>query len=196
MKFALALAALGTLTIATPAAATIEVAGSGNTGCATAPLAPGADKCVGFYSGNEFSGKAANVALQQSAINLLLGAGNLTVDWNALKNAGKVVSNSDVDKLNELLATAGGQVLLGLHWGNVPGDADNVSAFYLWDNVKVGTISLTNTGGYSNAVLYRSAAAVAAVPEPGTWALMLIGFGAAGASLRRRRRHAVIPQFA
>lgn len=30
--------------------------------------------------------------------------------------------------------------------------------------------------------------AVAAVPEPGTWAIMLVGFGAAGAALRRRRR--------
>lgn len=30
-------------------------------------------------------------------------------------------------------------------------------------------------------------AAVAAVPEPGTWAMMLLGFGAIGAGLRRRR---------
>ena len=29
---------------------------------------------------------------------------------------------------------------------------------------------------------------VAAVPEPGTWALMLIGFGLCGAALRRRRK--------
>lgn len=33
-----------------------------------------------------------------------------------------------------------------------------------------------------------SVAAVAAVPEPGTWAMMLIGFGAMGVALRRRRR--------
>jgi hypothetical protein len=26
-----------------------------------------------------------------------------------------------------------------------------------------------------------------AVPEPGTWAMMILGFGIAGASLRRRR---------
>lgn len=31
-------------------------------------------------------------------------------------------------------------------------------------------------------------AQVSAVPEPGTWAMMLIGFGAIGASMRRRRR--------
>ena len=30
-------------------------------------------------------------------------------------------------------------------------------------------------------------AAIAGVPEPGTWALMILGFGGAGAALRRRR---------
>jgi hypothetical protein len=34
-----------------------------------------------------------------------------------------------------------------------------------------------------------------AVPEPGTWAMMLMGFGAIGASMRRRRSRQ-IPQFA
>lgn len=41
----------------------------------------------------------------------------------------------------------------------------------------------------------NSAAQVGAVPEPGTWALMLIGFGAVGASLRRRRRVSAVPAF-
>lgn len=37
-------------------------------------------------------------------------------------------------------------------------------------------------------VAFRTAAVTAAVPEPATWAMMLLGFGAIGVSLRRRRR--------
>lgn len=194
-KLLLSLAALGTVAIAAPASATVEVGSS--TGCANGPLAPTADKCAGYFDGNTMSGNSNSVALQQNAINQLLGgAGQYTVDWNALQAAGKVVSGSDLNALNSLLANAGGQVLLGFHWGNVPGPQRNVSAIYMWDNVAPGSIRLTDTQGYSNAVLYRSAAVTAAVPEPGTWALMLVGFGAVGGSLRRRRRVAHIPQFA
>ncbi len=70
-----------------------------------------------------------------------------------------------------------------------------MSAIYLWNNVRAGDIRLTDTQGYSNAVLYRAAAVTAAVPEPGTWALMLLGFGGVGVSIRRRRRETLIPQF-
>lgn len=35
-----------------------------------------------------------------------------------------------------------------------------------------------------------------AVPEPATWAMMLLGFGAIGFSLRSRRRHPVLAQLA
>lgn len=59
--------------------------------------------------------------------------------------------------------------------------------------VGAGTFTLTISGtpGTQNGslggnVAFRSVAA--AVPEPGTWALMLFGFGAMGYSLRRRRR--------
>lgn len=187
-KLLLTVAAAGLAALAAPASAT-TVMGT-LTGCAGAPISPSADKCVGYYDDNQFS--QTNVTQQQDAINLLLGVTGTTIDWNALKDAGKVVSGSDVNALNALLATAGGQVILGIHWGNVP-DAPanqygNVSAFYLWNNVALGSIKLTDTGGYSNAVLYRSTAVPPAVPEPATWALMLVGFGAVGASLRQRRR--------
>lgn len=47
------------------------------------------------------------------------------------------------------------------------------------------TSDLVNSNGMTGNV--GATAGIAAVPEPTTWALMLIGFGAAGISLRRRK---------
>ena len=50
------------------------------------------------------------------------------------------------------------------------------------------TISVAGTtGGNASYRGTLSFSNVAAVPEPGTWALMLVGFGAIGFSMRRRR---------
>ena len=53
------------------------------------------------------------------------------------------------------------------------------------------TVTLTANTGASftlDTLLFGSrAAVVGAVPEPGTWAMMLIGFGAIGGALRKRR---------
>ncbi|MES2903916.1 MAG: PEPxxWA-CTERM sorting domain-containing protein [Pseudomonadota bacterium] len=38
-------------------------------------------------------------------------------------------------------------------------------------------------------------AVAAAVPEPTNWAMMLLGFGAVGVAMRRRRRPTAGPQF-
>lgn len=45
-----------------------------------------------------------------------------------------------------------------------------------------------NTAGTLTAISYQ--AAPAAVPEPAAWTMLVTGFGAAGAALRRRRREA------
>jgi hypothetical protein len=41
-----------------------------------------------------------------------------------------------------------------------------------------------------------SAVGVPAVPEPSTWGLMLLGFGAIGVSMRRKRKLVMLPQLA
>lgn len=51
----------------------------------------------------------------------------------------------------------------------------------------LGTFNLSGGFTAGPAVLTISQAAVAAVPEPGTWAMMLLGFGAVGFAVRRRR---------
>ena len=176
--------AASAITISVPAYATVEVSAPTNVGCSTGPLAPPADYCAGYYTDNLLGGSPADITAQQNAIHLLPGFGSYTVDWTALTNAGDIVSNGDVTALNALLANVGGQVLVGIHWGNVPGAAGNVSAFYLWNNVATGSIHLTSTEGWSNAVLYT---ATPAVPEPATWAMMLLGFSGIGMSMRRKR---------
>jgi hypothetical protein len=56
-----------------------------------------------------------------------------------------------------------------------PGD----TSAYVWD--------WAQGSQYTNYAFH-----VAAVPEPGTWAMMLVGFGAVGMAMRRRRRVRVV----
>lgn len=52
-------------------------------------------------------------------------------------------------------------------------------------NVNLGTGALTASGNTGRALF---GIAIGAVPEPGTWAMMLLGFGAVGVAMRRSRR--------
>jgi hypothetical protein len=66
------------------------------------------------------------------------------------------------------------------------------SRYELTDKTKANLRSLTVTGFDSDEELasyvrWTSAALPGAVPEPASWALMIVGFGGVGAALRRRR---------
>jgi hypothetical protein len=52
----------------------------------------------------------------------------------------------------------------------------------------LGTFNLSGGFTAGPATLTITQAPVAAVPEPSTWAMMLLGFGAIGASMRHRRQ--------
>jgi len=62
------------------------------------------------------------------------------------------------------------------------GQGSSVGAGY---HAFADNVTLTTTGG--TTTYNFEASAVAAVPEPATWAMLLIGFGGAGVALRRRR---------
>lgn len=49
------------------------------------------------------------------------------------------------------------------------------------------TFSFTNLTGGQNEGVLLDGISLSAVPEPATWALMILGFGAVGAAMRRRR---------
>lgn len=55
---------------------------------------------------------------------------------------------------------------------------------------KLGTFNLiqANTGAGTGGGVLRISQAAAAVPEPGTWAMMILGFGLVGGTMRRRTK--------
>lgn len=89
---------------------------------------------------------------------------------------------SAYDSLNGLIASYD---LFALAPINTPGGIDAFQ-FRGIDGGGTPIASFTISGGF--AIIAGEARAVTAVPEPSTWAMMLIGFGAVGYATRRRRR--------
>lgn len=66
---------------------------------------------------------------------------------------------------------------LDIYWVNVPANGSELGAYLLDDGWSASI----------NEASFTLEAGAAAVPEPGSWALLVAGFGLAGATLRRRR---------
>ncbi|WP_344698540.1 FxDxF family PEP-CTERM protein [Sphingomonas limnosediminicola] len=64
--------------------------------------------------------------------------------------------------------------------------------FGVVNNITINGIS-RGQGHYAGTAEFTP---VAAVPEPATWAMMLLGFGVVGFSMRRKRKTVLIRQFA
>ena len=153
---------------------------------------PDAIACAGYFSGNLLNGSPTDVANQQQAIDSLPGSFTWDGNWTGLVNAGLTLSGpGDLTNGNQLDfgVTMFGLTIIGAHFGDVSGPAGNVSVFWLFDFGTEGAdfVTLDDANGWSNAALYTTGAPPR-VPEPATWAMMLLGFGAAGAALRRSRR--------
>lgn len=92
-----------------------------------------------------------------------------------------------VDRAGGILATFTGEDASVNPNGNQELPITNPLAFLTIsgaDQTNIGGLRFSST---QNAFETDNFAITAAVPEPGTWALMLLGFGAIGASLRSRR---------
>jgi hypothetical protein len=72
-------------------------------------------------------------------------------------------------------------------WGGngVVGNGDRTKGFRVYYDFNGAKVSSITFQSGSNAFEFDGLAGV--VPEPGTWALMIMGFGGAGAMIRRRR---------
>ncbi|HEX3889064.1 MAG TPA: PEPxxWA-CTERM sorting domain-containing protein [Phenylobacterium sp.] len=164
----------------------------------------GASLCGGWYTGNLDGGSSAKNDDSAAALNAMLGVSTYTgSNLTFLEDID--VSGSTVDFNTPLY----GETIVAFHVGaakgahNPSGVGYESTAFYEFDagDLVGGLDTITfNLAGLSNARLYSTGtyqppvcttacggSQTPGVPEPAAWALMILGFGGAGAMLRRRR---------
>ncbi|UUR06810.1 DUF4394 domain-containing protein [Sphingomonas glaciei] len=103
-------------------------------------------------------------------------------------NAGTYVStNTSGVAFGPLGVTFGATDQLGFDISGITNGAFfNLNDGFYSVNLTTGAATRIGTIG-AGSLIGLSLAPAAAVPEPGTWAMMLLGFGAIGATMRRRR---------
>jgi hypothetical protein len=205
---------------ATPAFAANTPATPANDPC-TYSWVVGAVACQGYYGGNLITGTtgSATTADENTYINLLLNGTASTSDSLPTSNGtaynppyliphgtvlGAIEGLNGSATLNFGSLNLSGLTIVGAHFGNNPDSnpsdpnvQDNsITAFWLVDlgNTTTHTLTLTNGQGSSNAQIFGTGGS--AVPEPATWAMMLLGFAGIGVSMRRRRPKPTLMQIA
>lgn len=144
-------------------------------------LSVAASQCSGWYSGNLLNNgqQGANVAAQQVALSTI--GLNWDGNWN-LVDLTKVNASGVNQNAFDFNGMLNGDVWIGIHKGKGGKDGYEGTAFFRLTASDLDSVSL-NLNGASSAVVY---AQQSPVPEPGTWAMLLLGFAVLGAALRRR----------
>lgn len=186
-------AVIASLAIPSTAQATVQVGPAATVSpCTNFTFSVTIIACAGGYSGNllqssltDATGLAALVALGAPGTGTFLEP--------------KLENLSSVTGVIDFTTVLTGISVFGFHAGGA-GDGGQGTFFFQFDaGAGVDVITITdrlnsNDTGLSNAALFQTGPG--AVPEPGTWAMMLLGFGAMGVSLQRRRRSHNMPQVA
>ncbi|UTP38051.1 PEPxxWA-CTERM sorting domain-containing protein [Phenylobacterium sp. LH3H17] len=146
---------------------------------------PTADACSGWWTSsaghsNFLSGNAGDIQDQKDALALLgfVWDGN----WAAVDTLTTKISPDADGFTYDFDTPLNGTTYIGIHKGK--GGSFAGTAFFKLTANNLDTFKLDLNGG-SSAVLYQTGGVV---PEPATWAMMIIGFGAAGSMLRSNRR--------
>ena len=154
--------------------------------------------CEGYFGGNILQTNDAGAI--QTAVDALLSStptdpnpqnGYVPLPYTyggILETIDSLNSTTNIATFSALLS---GQVIIGAHFGQNadPGAAgeNSFTGFWLF-NITTPTHSIVfdSALGTSNVVLLQNTGG--AVPEPATWAMMLLGFGGIGFAMRRGRK--------
>ena len=177
-----------TMLIAAAASATIFALPAQATTCALSDFTPAATACAGYVDGPTiFNNNSGNVATVTSMLTSLGFVNAGSINFASLYANGSPLKLSNLTGATHLswsgAPTLSGTIFVGMHWGGHGGDENAIYKLMLQSPVTSLTVKAENPGGTSDAVLFL---APASVPEPATWAMMIAGFGLAGAAYRRR----------
>ena len=131
--------------------------------------------CAGYFTGNEISGNAADMAL---ADGYLAGLGLSGTGGTWIEKIDGLNGSTTINFATPL----SGITYFGIHKGGA-GDGAQSTAFYKIDAGASLDVFTYNLGGSSNAALYMTTA----VPEPESLAMMLAGLVGIVGFVRRRR---------
>ena len=203
-KFAFALAAVAAFGLAAPASADTTLISENfdsGLGVFTATGQVGINTGNGYHMCCSTTGSVANMSnpfvafgsnnlpsgtLTSPTIDFILGE-TYTVDFDF----GELGSGTEL--LTILLGSFGTITVSKAADNNLDTTFSHIhAALTVFSNAGPGTVRISSSGGndvdsiIDNFVL-TTTATVTSVPEPGTWAMMLLGFGAIGFAMRRRK---------
>jgi len=138
--------------------------------------------CDGFFSGNLLNNGngGANTTSQ------ITDLGTLGFTWDG-STVFDTISGLNGGNPSFIGSPLSGITFIGIHYGAGGNSPDGTAFFKI--NAAPGTTSLTLDPPFqatSDLIVYATGIA-GGVPEPATWAMMLVGFGGLGVLLRRRR---------
>jgi hypothetical protein len=179
-KLVVVLAAASSLSLGTAANAAITVTGSTNVDAPITVVNGATQSTIDWGRNPE---PAGNFSGAVDIFNSLSGLYSIIVSTST---PGATITNLSLTGIG---VPAGGTPPAGVGSFTTVGSSNSLSL--LVTNVAVGNyrIAFSGTAPANGAVATGNLTfQVQAVPEPGTWGMMLLGFGAMGFAIRRRRR--------
>jgi hypothetical protein len=137
--------------------------------------------CEGYFDGNLLNNGG--------------GGTNTDIQAQALADLGFVWDKTTI--LQSISGLAGGNptfspdlfgiTFIGIHYGNGGGSPDGTAFFKIDAGAGISGLTLNPPFPATSNLLVYSTGTGGGVPEPATWAMLILGMGGVGAVLRRRR---------
>jgi len=126
--------------------------------------------------------------IQQSFVAGDTGTYNLS--WlHAGRSNSQFSGNQNYDVLVNGVVVASSSTVTYENWGAVGSSNFNLVAGQAYTVRFQGLVETDFPATFIDAVSLNAAAPVGGIPEPSTWAMLILGFGAIGGALRSRRRY-------